>query len=846
MDFIYRRIFRISTFASIALMSSLGGVANAQNNPFKPMPKKAQVERVREYDLKNVLLNLRVIWEWRTLSGTVTETLAPLTDNPKALSFDCGKGITVTACKVDSADAKFEVKDGKLNVTPPAALKKDADTNVAITYFCKPTAPGSDIGGFLPGVHWVEPDAFAPERKPSVWTQGETEDNHEWVPIYDYPNDKTTSETYIEVPETWRMVGNGALVDTAENAALHTKTFHYKMTQPFSTYLLSLAGGEMDVVTDQWEDRPLIYAVPKGMGNLIPTSFGDTKDMLTFYSERFGVKYAWPKYAQTCVFDFGGGMENVSATTLVAGALADERNEPWAMAGLNSHELGHQWFGDLITCRNWGNIWLNEGFATFMQMIYFEHSRGKDAYEMERYYAWQGYLNESRRYKRPIVTQFFTAPGVMFDSHTYPKGGLVIHALRRVMGDDAFFKGMGHYLEKCGYTPVDTQDLIKALEESSGQKLQGFFDQWVYKPGHPVLKYDWQYDRAAKQVKLHISQKQDRSDGTPIYAIDLPASLLIGEHWTQATLALNKAEQDFTLPCADSPISLLIDPNHDYPLEQKGQVRPGEAEADLTLAPCGIDRLYAAQELSKTERGALLVLQAAQNEPGRIAASEMIQAAQKYRRISARAAYRALIHHKDDSRRAAALRGLGQLPANSEDVAAIRVLINDKESYEVVNAALYALSLMDADGNIETFKAALAMPSNRDTIASAALDALAHCHNEAGFQALLAETATGNPRRLRLQALENLSSQARYRSRTTPSFYALLNDEDWQIQRQAIEILAGRRELAASDALRKLAAETKHAEIRNTIRDTLNAWKNQADAAPNAPRLPMPSALLPQ
>ena len=435
----------------------------------------------------------------------------------------------------------------------------------------------------------------------------------------------------------------------------------------------------------------------------------------------------------------------------------------------------------------------------------------------------------------------------MFDSHTYPKGGLVIHALRRVMGDDAFFKGMGHYLEKCGYTAVDTQDLIKALEESSGQKLQAFFDQWVYKPGHPVLKYDWQYDRAGKQVRLHISQKQDRSDGTPIYAIDLPVSVLIGGQWTQTTLALNKAEQDFTLPCADAPVSLLIDPNHDYPMEQKGQVHVGEAEADLTLAPRGIDRLYSAQELNKTERGELLVLEAAQKEPGREIAVEMIRDAAKYHRASARAAYRAFLLYKNDSRRAAAIRGLGRLPNNAEDAAAIRAQINDKAPYEVVNAALDALSRMDADGNIETFKAALAMPSNQNTIAASALDALARCHSEAGFQALsFAETASGHPRELRLQALEILRFQRRYGSRTMPLYYALLRDADWQIQRQAIETLAGRRELAASDALQKLAAETKRAEIRDSIRGTFKTWKNQADAAPNPPRLPMPSALLPR
>ncbi len=844
MNFVACRAARIAAPAFVALCLMLGRGADAQrSNPFKPLPKKAQVERVPEYDLKNVLLNLRVIWEWRTLSGTVTETLAPLKNSPKVIAFDCGKGITVTACKVDGIDAKFEIKDGKLNVTPLVALKKGVDANVALTYFSKPTTPGSDIAGFLPGLHWVEPNQWEPERKQAVWTQGETEDNHEWIPIYDYPNDKTTSETFIEVPATWYVVSNGALLDVAENAALHTKTFHYKMTQPFSTYLLSLAGGELDVATDKWEDRDLVYAVPKGMGGLIPTSFGDTKDMLTFYSERFGVKYAWPKYAQTCVWDFGGGMENVSATTLTAGALVDARNERWGMASLNSHELGHQWFGDLITCRNWGNIWLNEGFATFMQMIYFEHSRGKDAYDYERYDAWRSYLNESRYYKRPIVTQFFPNPGAMFDSHTYPKGGLVIHALRHEMGDDAFFKGMGHYLTVRGYTPVDTQDLIKALEESSGRKLQAFFDQWVYKPGHPVLKYDWNYDRAAKQVKLHISQKQDTDDGTPIYAIDLPVAVLSGGKWTQTTVALNKTDQDFTLPCADAPVSLLIDPGHDYPIELMKRWKSGEAEADLTLAPCGIDRLHAADALLKTAAGETRVLEAAATEPGKEAAAEMIRDAAKYRRAAARAALRALLKSKDEECRAAALFALGRLPKNADDQATLRGMVNDREPYSIVTGAIEALSEQDADANLPTFRAALAMPSLRDVIATAAVYALARCRKPEATALLQDILRPGHPRRLRFAALYSLQNQPGGAARFAPLLAALVHDEDPRIQRASIEILqrSGRSEILPS--LRLLRESAKDAEVRDAARAAVRSFESETDFTP---RSPMPSALLPR
>ena len=832
----------------LSLCAALGAaslsVAQAQReNPFKPMPKKAQIERVRDYDLQNVELHLKITPEWRTLSGSVTETLAPLRDDLKTIILDAGKAMTVTNCEINGANAKFTLKDEVLTITPPAPLKKEQAVAVQITYFVKPSSNETDITGFIPGLHWVEPNEFELERGLSVWTQGETQDNHQWVPIYDYPNDKTTSETFVEVPQSWYLVSNGSLEGITETPSLKTHTFHYKMTQPFATYLLSLAGGEMDVVTDTWRDKPLIYAVPKGMAETIAPSFGHTPDMLSFFSDRFGVPYAWPKYAQTCVFDFGGGMENVSATTLVVEALENGRGRKWDMDSLNSHELGHQWFGDLITCRDWGNIWLNEGFATFMQMIYFEHSRGKDAYDYERLNAWRSYLNESRRYKRPIVTPFYPNPGAMFDSHTYPKGGLVIHALRHIMGDDAFFRGMGHYLQKCGYTSVITKDMIAALEEDSGMKLQAFFDQWVYKPGHPGLKYDWQYDRTGKQVKLHISQKRDRSDGTPIYVIDLPVSLLGGGHSTQTTIALNKVEQDFTLPCADAPVSLLLDPGHDYPIEQIGRVHSGEAEADLALAPCGMDRLYAANELLKTAAGETRVLAAAATEPGSEAATEMIRNAAKYRRESARAALRALLNHRDSNRRAAAILALGRLPKNAADQATLRGLVNERESYPIVIAAIEALSQQDADANLPTFRAALAMPSLRDQIAESTVYAMARCRKPAAIAILRDVVNPGHSRRLRFAALSSLQSQPGGAARFAPLFATLVNDEDPQIQRQMILILQGQRRIEILPSLRLLEGSAKDAEVRDTARAAVKALELEPNSAP---RSPMPSALLPR
>src|SRR5579872_2400921 len=579
--------------------------AHAQtDNPFLPPQARAQYERSRDYHVRNILLHMRVDWNTKTFAGTVTHTLASLRDGLTDVVFDAGSSLTIDVCRINGAKAAFDRTKDKLIVhAPPPGLLHGRAVTVDITYSSKPPERGRRalVGSY--GFHWILPDRFQPSRKPGFYTQGETEGNRDWVPLYDYPNDKTTTETYVEVPARWFVIGNGKLVGIQENQTAHTRTFHWKMPQPHSTYLLSLAGGEMEVVHDTWAGVDLFYAVPKGEGKYVPASFGDTKDMLQFFSDRLGVKYPWPKYAQTAMFDFGGGMENVSATTLGEGSLVEPRSGVWPMASLTSHELSHQWFGDLVTCKDWGEIWLNEGFATFFEQVYIEHSRGKDAYDGEREGALQSYLRESRRYKRPIVTKYYPSPDAMFDSHTYPKGGLVLHMLRRELGDAEFFRGLGYYLRKNAYKAVDTHDLVRALAEGTGRNMEPFFDQWVYKPGHPMIDYKWTYDEAKRQVNLEISQVQDTKDSTPIYALNMPYALITGSAgMTEGTVALNADKQTFTIAVSAKPDAVLLDPGHDILMERKEHTwQPGEQQAILRHAPCWLDRRDAALALLKAE-----------------------------------------------------------------------------------------------------------------------------------------------------------------------------------------------------------------------------------------------------
>lgn len=820
---------------------SLTFAAQAQTNPFQPPRATVHYARNRDYDLQHVAVRLKIDWARKGFSGTVTHTLAPLRDGLTRLEFDAGTNLNVLACSIDGTAAKFTREGEKLFVSAPRRLPRAKPLQAAIRYASKSSAAGPRSLNGTYGFHWILPEKYVPARRPGFYTQGETEGNHQWVPIYDYPNDKTTTETIVEAPETWTVIGNGKLVSQTRNPKAHTRTFHWKMTQPHATYLLSLIGGEMDLAHDTWRGIDLYYAVPKGEGKYIPASFGDTKDMLSFFSDRLGVKYPWPKYAQTCVFDFGGGMENVSATTLGEGSLVEARSGIWPMASLNSHELSHQWFGDLVTTNDWGNIWLNEGFATFCEQIYLEHSQGRDAYDEERENALRAYLNEARRYKRPIATNLYPNPDAMFDSHTYPKGGLVLHMLRREMGDDEFFRGLGHYLRKHGYQPVDTNDLIRALAESSGRNMQAFFDQWVYKPGHPVIDTAWSYDDSAKQVVVTVSQLQDTKDGTPIYHFQCGYALIGGSAGVQTgTLTVDKEKTDIRIPASTKPDAFLLDPAHDILMERKAKSwQPGEAMAVVKNPAASVswlERRDAALSLLKEQPDDATVQAVAETVSGDRAwqsehyALAVVARLGQLKKPALRPIFEGIAAGRgatigktvDPDLRAAAVTALGELPNGSpESAPVVRPLVNPKEYFAVVRAALRTLGAQDAAANLPLFRQAAAWDSRRDAIRLDALSAIARAKTDEAATALVEYTKPAYSRPVRLRALFQLEGEYKKSPQVTAALIPLLKDADEQVARSAASNLGGREDKSALPALQSAATEAKDESVRKAAKDAV-------------------------
>ena len=300
--------------------------------------------------------------------------------------------------------------------------------------------------------------------------------------------------------------------------------WHYALDFPHAGYLITLVCGTFSETTDRAPGTgvKVYYYVPPGREADARRSFGATPGMIDFFSERIGLPYPHQRYSQVVVNDFiFGGMENTTATTLTVEALLDERAAlDHDVEGLVAHELAHQWWGNLLTCREWPEAWLNEGFATYFEYVWREHAHGRDEADAELLNDTQAYLGEAGKYQRPIVCRQYNEPIELFDSHLYDKGGRVLHMLRNTLGDDVFWRALNLYAQRHAHRSVETRDLARAVEEASGRNLDPFFDQWIGNPGHPELEGSWRWDDDLQVGRLRIEQKQSQRPGVQLRCED--------------------------------------------------------------------------------------------------------------------------------------------------------------------------------------------------------------------------------------------------------------------------------------------------------------------------------------
>ncbi len=362
------------------------------------------------------------------------------------------------------------------------------------------------------------------------------------------------------VPDTWFVLSNGDLISDTDNDD-GTCTFHWSQTRPHSTYLITLAAGEFARIDASRDGLTVDYYVEEADLERGEITFKNTPEMITMFEEITGVAFPWAKYSQIVVRDFVfGGMENTSATSMTENILIDKKAaRDTTMDGLVSHELAHMWWGDLLTCRDWSHGWLNEGFATFAELLWTERFKGKDEYRQAVLDETASYLGET--YRRRIVTNVYNEPIDVFDRHLYEKGGLVLHTLRGVLGDDQFFRSMRRYVADNQDQTVITQDLVNAIEDETGRNLEWFFDQWVYKGGHSKFDVSWSWDSDTNLAKVTVKQTQGDKDTPKVFRvptiIDFQAA---GAKPVSFNVEITEREQTFVFPLDAKPAMCRFDP----------------------------------------------------------------------------------------------------------------------------------------------------------------------------------------------------------------------------------------------------------------------------------------------
>lgn len=453
------------------------------------------------------------------------------------------------------------------------------------------------------GFYFVLPDADHPDRPAHAWTQGQDEDSKYWFPCHDSPNHKVRLHLIATVPDGMVALSNGALRNIYRAADPSKRIYDWQMARPIPVYLLTLVVGPFVEVRQQEEPVAVSYHVLPGREADGQRSFGRTPEMIAAFERRTGVRYPFEKYSQVAVSEFVfGGMENASMTTQTDLTLHDERAHlDFSSEPLVSHELAHQWFGDLVTCRTWAHGWLNEGFATYFEQLWEEHARGDDEFDYNRQLAMRRYMAEDAgRYRRTIVMQRYDEPIDVFDAHLYEKGGAVLHVLRKKLGDETFFGAVGAYLQSYADQVVETPDLRRAVEDHCGVDLGKFFSQWVLTgKGHPEIKVTGSWDGEEGAFKLTLEQTQDL-DSAPIFVLDVPVRIVLEGHpEIEKTLELSKKIQTFILPLSESPKMVLVDPRADLLAAWDLGLAEPLLRTALASAPWALARVHAAIALGK-------------------------------------------------------------------------------------------------------------------------------------------------------------------------------------------------------------------------------------------------------
>jgi aminopeptidase N len=711
-------------------------------------PKKLPPEHFapnREFDLINIKLDFSFNLAEKELIGKAEEKINPLSDNFQKIHLDA-IGMKIKNVMLDDKKLNYDY-DGKiLTINFDKQYGSNDTLSFSVDYT---TVPGK-------GMYFVVPEKAYPDRTPQIWTQSEMEDARYWYPCHDYPDDYSTSETITTVPANWVVVSNGILKNVTTNNKSKTKTFDWIENKPHVIYLNSIVAGVYSIIKDKYEHIPISYYVSPKYKNVAKENFTATPDILRFYSTVTGYRYPWDKLSLAAVTDFTfGGMENVSAITLTDNTLHNKADEPQASStGLVAHETAHQWFGDLMTCRSWSNAWLNEGFATYFTALYEEHAQGEDAFAYQMMKDHNQVIYADRTEHRPTVYNRYYHPVDLFSPFIYPRGASILHMLRGIVGKDLFFKAIKYYVHKYKFYNVDSHDFQDAVQDATRKNLYWFWDEWLYKGGHPVFEVNYKYDNATHVLTLDVKQTQKTDDATPVYKMPVNVLIQTRSGIINKTITVDSVENGFTFDVKETPLMVNFDEGSFLLKELKFDKSDKELSFQLQKDTDVVGRIWAARRLaeSKSETAEKALIEGLKSDPFYGVRVQCASSLHNYYNESTHKALMTALNDKDARVETSAIRSLD----NFKDSVTLRTLtgiFNTAKNSYIRAACINSVSRIDTVNSIFLLDKALCQDSHGQIVAITALSRLAQISPDKAYTKAVELSQYGNQQSIRVSAI---------------------------------------------------------------------------------------------
>ncbi|RMF29366.1 MAG: hypothetical protein D6752_06110 [Candidatus Nitrosothermus koennekii] len=781
---------------------------------------KANYPPPKPYKIKHVKLELEPDFEAKKIICKEHITIEAVAERLELLTLDAAE-LNIKNVK-SNGNLDFRQIDDKLHVYIDP-ISEGSEMTLEINYEAKPRR----------GFYFIKPDEAYKNKSIQAWTQGEATDSKYWFVCFDHPDMKFTSEIIVKVPREFMAISNGKLIEVEEKD--DKKIYQWLEEHEHPAYLTSVAIGDFAKMEEEYNGIKLEYYVPKDKEELAMLSFNHTRDMLEFFEEYTGVKYPYEKYAQVVVEDFiYGGMENINATTLTMDTIHDRKAcIDFTSDHLVSHELAHQWFGDLVTCRDWQHLWLNEAFATYFEALYWKKSRGKDEFNYYMLQTAEEYFEEaSKRYKRPIVTNVYKNPDDLFDRHTYEKGACVLHMLRTRIGDKNFRKAIKTYLERYKFSNAETDDFRRCVEEY-GFSLQQFFDQWLRTAGHPELRVELIY--TANVATIKVTQLQE--DNIFKFPLDIRVVTQNDEIFNYR-VEVEEKEHSFTIPLKkeeeieshefvtyppsrpEEEIAYLsIDPDNKL-LKRLELKLPKQMLITLLKKGNTVEKIYAANSLAEHSSDDVIKALKDTMLDEDIFWGVSAECARALSKIKTEEAYNALLEGlsiKHPKARRAIVRALGEF-RKKDSIDKLLPLLNNDESYFVQAEAALSIGKTRAKEALEHLINALNIRSFNEVIASNAIHGIAEIKER--LDIILEKSRYGEHHRVREAATLALAKYADD-DKAYNRLLELLRDKWFKVRINAIKAIEEAKLDKALGALEEVATKDLEPRVRRVAEEAI-------------------------